>query len=232
MTIGIYKLNFKGTDKVYIGQSVNSVTARYKQHLSTLTRGDGSPKLQEAYNLYGLPSLELIEECNPSSINAREIYYIDRYDSLFNGFNATIGGTLPSEGTNNGNSVYSKINLLKSFRLLKNPKLTYEQIYSITGVAVPVIGRIARGSLHNWMHTKYPIASKIIKNNLDLRYKYTCRPSLEGTGYVVKSPEGILYTIDIVSDFCKEHSLTKGNFMPVLREQRRTHRGWTLHSKA
>lgn len=30
--VGIYKLNFRGTDQVYIGQSID-VDRRYKQHL-------------------------------------------------------------------------------------------------------------------------------------------------------------------------------------------------------
>jgi hypothetical protein len=229
MTTGIYKLTFNGTEKVYIGQSRDCIYNRFRQHLATLSRRDGSPKLQEAYNRFGPPLLTILEECSGTIINDREIFYIAKFNSFHNGLNAALGGAIPGEGVNNPNSRYSKISLLKTFRLLRNPTLSYKQISDVTEVSEAVVGRIARGTLHNWMHTKYPNLSKIITANLDKRHEYKCLPSLEGSGYIVKSPEGVLHTIYIVIDFCKKHNLTKGNLMPVLRGRRKSHRGWTLH---
>ena len=51
MTTGIYQLVFKGTDKVYIGQSID-IEHRYKGHISCLQLGKGVSKLQNAYNIY------------------------------------------------------------------------------------------------------------------------------------------------------------------------------------
>ena len=59
MTIGIYRLCFKNTDKCYIGQST-SIELRYKHHLNSFIVKKANPKMMEAYNTYGFPSLEIL----------------------------------------------------------------------------------------------------------------------------------------------------------------------------
>lgn len=52
-------------------------------------------------NKYGISNFtfEIIEECDKQSLNEREIYWIEYYDSFHNGYNMTIGGTA-CNGTN------------------------------------------------------------------------------------------------------------------------------------
>lgn len=55
---GIYKISVKGTDKVYIGESIK-VRSRLRTHISDLSKQRHSnPILQNMYNKYGVEALE------------------------------------------------------------------------------------------------------------------------------------------------------------------------------
>lgn len=104
--IGVYKIFFdNGKDKCYIGSSAalnlanyrRGINTRWKVHLSNLRRNKHhSIKLQHAYNKYGehLLIFELLETCDKGDIIDRENYYIDKYDSVKNGYNI-----LPAAGS-------------------------------------------------------------------------------------------------------------------------------------
>ena len=68
MSKGIYLLRFKGTDKVYIGQSLN-IEYRYRDHLNPANR---SQKLSEAFILYGNPTLEILCEATDDELDDLE----------------------------------------------------------------------------------------------------------------------------------------------------------------
>lgn len=95
---GIYKIQNKITNKIYIGQSV-SIKDRWRNHLYFAYWND------EKNHSYNYPlyrdirelgkenfSFSLIEECDSSLLNEREIYWISFYDSYNNGYNQTSGG--------------------------------------------------------------------------------------------------------------------------------------------
>lgn len=95
MSTGIYKYQNKINGKVYIGQSLN-IENRYKQHLyDAQSRAERGTGVDLAINKYGIDQFdfEIIEQCEPSQLNEREIYWIEYYDSYHNGYNRTIGGT-------------------------------------------------------------------------------------------------------------------------------------------
>lgn len=87
MTIGIYRLIFPNTDKCYIGQSVN-IERRYMQHLRSFELSSASAKLQNAYNMYGKPKLDiLLDSIEVSELDTCENEAIEIFDSFHNGFN-------------------------------------------------------------------------------------------------------------------------------------------------
>ena len=101
----IYKINNSINDKVYIGQTVQKVLYRFKNHLwSSENRKDMKEyPLYRAIRKYGKEnfSVEIIEEIADSSLNEREIYWIKYYNSFVpNGYNCTLGG--------GGNQKYSE----------------------------------------------------------------------------------------------------------------------------
>lgn len=91
----IYKITNDINNKVYIGQTIRSLSQRWSEHKhSACHLKNNSNYLYNAMNCYGIEhfKIELIEECENSLLNNREKYWIQYFDSLYNGYNATPGG--------------------------------------------------------------------------------------------------------------------------------------------
>jgi group I intron endonuclease len=88
----IYMIKNISSNKVYIGSSIYGLTKRKRCHITNLKNNKHhSIKLQNAWNKYGEDKFifEIIEICNKEDILAKEQYWIDKYDSYINGYNAT-----------------------------------------------------------------------------------------------------------------------------------------------
>lgn len=80
--------------KVYIGQS-SDISKRWKKHIQDLDLGiHHNRHLQNAWDKYGKDSFSfsVLEECEKSVLDEREIYYIKYYKSHSNGYNLDDGG--------------------------------------------------------------------------------------------------------------------------------------------
>lgn len=138
--IGIYKIINQINGKVYIGQSIN-IVKRWNEHKTTAF----NPKnknydiyLYRAIRKYGLENFifEVIEECSPADLNAREIYWISYYDSCNRdkGYNMTLGG--------NATAI--------------NPKEIcelWDQGYSIGEIAEKMKDKISYCTVKNYLHS-------------------------------------------------------------------------------
>ena len=87
---GIYKIENLINHKVYIGQSIN-IKIRWKNHLKVSKNPNSDCyeyPLYKAFRKYGINnfSFEILEECSKDSLNQRERYYINKYNSLDNNF--------------------------------------------------------------------------------------------------------------------------------------------------
>jgi group I intron endonuclease len=91
MKSGIYCLSFEGTDKVYIGKSVNLESRAYS-HEWNMKNQKASKKLQDAYNTYGTPIFTVLEYCNEKELYNLEKTYISEFNSVEQGFNHSPGG--------------------------------------------------------------------------------------------------------------------------------------------
>lgn len=103
MTQGVYILRFNGTSKVYIGESVN-IEDRLTTHLSDLKLGEVSnTKLLEAYKLYGIPVLEILERVpDRGMLTIVEAKYIEQFDAVDSGLNilySSAAKASPLDGT-------------------------------------------------------------------------------------------------------------------------------------
>lgn len=93
--IGIYKITNKITGKSYIGQSVNIATrwAAHKSVSRSYETLDGNELHKDILEL-GIEnfSFEVIEQISVDKLDQREIYWIQYYDTYYNGYNHTLGG--------------------------------------------------------------------------------------------------------------------------------------------
>ena len=87
---GIYKITNKYNNRSYVGKS-KDIMQRWATHERALLKGaHHSTKLQEDFNLYGgieAFDFSVIETCMPSELNEKEKHYINKFDSISNGYN-------------------------------------------------------------------------------------------------------------------------------------------------
>ena len=104
-------------DKSYVGQSIN-IENRWTHHKSELNNNRHiNDYLQNAWNKYGEDNFSfiVIEECKESELNEKEIYYINKYNSMNNGYNLCEGG--------NGIRGYRHTKEeIEKMRMIQNPK--------------------------------------------------------------------------------------------------------------
>ena len=135
MTCGIYKLVFNGTDSIYVGKSVN-IEYRYTAHLRSFKRGESSKKMKDAYETFGAPKVQVLEECDESELDIKELFYISSLNTVKMGFNSRDTATnsnTTSIGELNHKSKYSNAKIIECFNLLIDyPDMMFQEISEIT----------------------------------------------------------------------------------------------------
>jgi group I intron endonuclease len=89
--IGIYKItNPKG--KIYIGKSI-SIEERMNSYKYEGSRKH-QPKINNSISKYGIENheFEVIEYCSLEELNSKEIFWINKFDSIQEGLNCSSGG--------------------------------------------------------------------------------------------------------------------------------------------
>lgn len=95
----IYRISFIGSDKCYIGLSTDYKT-RWRSHKNSLRKGNSDCiGVQNAYDKYGKESmiftlLETSFNIDYKFLEQREKYYVKVYNSYYNGYNCTEGGSI------------------------------------------------------------------------------------------------------------------------------------------
>ena len=90
----IYKITNINTNKVYIGKTSRTIQERWKEHCKQFNQDALNRPLYNAMKKYGVDNflIEVVEECDESILSIREQYWIDAYNSYYDGYNATLGG--------------------------------------------------------------------------------------------------------------------------------------------
>lgn len=91
----IYKITNLINNKVYIGQTKQSLQERWYKHCQKhCDKHHFHMPIKQAIFKYGKEhfTIELLEECDVCLLNERECYWIQFYDSYTNGYNCTKGG--------------------------------------------------------------------------------------------------------------------------------------------
>jgi len=119
--IGIYIIRNLVNNKIYIGQSkdIKRRWAEHKRKYKNESEREHS-YLYNAMRKYGISSFsfDVLEECDETILNEREIYYIDKFNSTDHnvGYNISPGGDSNSNLLNENNP---------------NAKMTVEEVWDI-----------------------------------------------------------------------------------------------------
>lgn len=237
MTIGIYRLVFKNTNKCYIGQSVH-IEKRFKEHLYSFKTETATEKLLEAYKTFGKPTLETLVECSSTELDIFEDEAIEIFNDNFNTY--TTANQAPyGKGTEASNSKYTREQLIKVFQLLSTNKSLIE-ISQLTGVQRGMVYNVSIGLNHAWLQEEFSeIYSKILLENTNraaaryvqaaLHNKTNYCAAAKGIRYpLIQCPEGYVYRVHNVQQFARDHNIPKSSLHRVLTKESKQVKGWTL----
>ena len=97
----IYIIKNHINNKVYVGKTSDSIEHRFREHKSAAYKIDYSTyeysintKFYRAIRKYGIDNfyIELLDKVEVDELEQKEIEYIAKYDSYYNGYNSTLGG--------------------------------------------------------------------------------------------------------------------------------------------
>lgn len=118
----IYMITNKVNNKKYVGQTTKTGIERFKAHIAAAFKYDANFKLSRALRKYGVEnfSIETLKECSSKNeLNFFEKYFIEKFDTLKNGYNMTIGGeggdTYCEKSELEMKQIKNKISLANSF---------------------------------------------------------------------------------------------------------------------
>ena len=234
MTCGIYRLVFTGTDKCYIGQSVN-IENRYYTHISSFENSRANEKLMEAVKHYGNPKLEILCECYPSELNSLELEAMEIFDSVNNGFNVLSSPyhTPTLHGQDHPKSKYTNNQILEAAELLIDRYNTKKYIQEKTGVSLDTLKKISELKQHGWIKEVRPdIYNKLVSLLGKRNNPNPNTAEKQGIKYPsVISPDGnLVENINNLSEFCRTNNLITTNFSKLLKGKRKSCQGWRLAS--
>lgn len=227
MTCGIYKLNFKDTAKVYIGQALN-IQYRFKGHLRRLHKGTASIKMQQAYKCYGEPTVEILEECTEDMLNTRELYHIFDNNSVVDGLNTLIPGSL--EGAhyihNTANAQYGKQVYVSILDMLVNTTLTADKVAEILSVSKYIVRQIASLTSHKWLKIDHPE----MYGKLELQAKIGRNSIIHSSdrNTLLISPEEEEIPVINILKFTTDYSLPYGSIYSLIQGNILHFKGWRL----
>lgn len=117
----IYKILDKTNNKIYIGQTINTLEYRFKQHARTPLNTVQINSIDYAIQTKGINNfiITLIEECKVSELDEKEKYWIKYYNSYYDGYNLTFGGQKSKTKCLNDNQITSLINDYKNGVLIE-----------------------------------------------------------------------------------------------------------------
>lgn len=167
----IYAYRKKSNQKiVYVGQS-KDLKARHKQHTEydpfNINNKEYNYPLSRGIRKYGIDEYELLvleDNIPQEELNAREKYWIRYYDTCFNGYNQTIGGTYPSK------PIFDETIVDTIIAMLQDESFSFKDISEKTGVSLSHISNINKGNRRKRDELSYPIRKVNAKGSKGIKF--------------------------------------------------------------
>jgi group I intron endonuclease len=135
----IYRVKNKISGKVYIGQTIHTLEIRKNNHLKMVEAGKS--KFYKALKSYGVDNFDWVvidTATTKDELNQKEKQYIQKYNSIEEGYNMVDGGT-------GGYNEYAVI-----ANKLKRKGKTYEEIYSTNEIITKIKSNLSNRMIeHN-----------------------------------------------------------------------------------
>ncbi len=159
---GIYKFENKINGKVYIGQSIN-IEKRYGEHFNAHTNPNYKgydTKFYRALRKHGFVNFtfEILEQ-DCESLNDREAYWVQYYNSYEAGYNSNLGGEKVTENNeDHPNAKITNLQLLEIKQYLLETKISQYDIAEKYNLTQSEISQINQGKKwSNLGNYEYPI---------------------------------------------------------------------------
>ena len=166
--IGIYKIENKITNKVYIGKSIN-IEKRWIQHRCHLNNNvHANDYLQKAWNKYGENgfNFSVLCECEESILDEKEIYYINLHKATDRSYGYNLreggdGGSLSQETIEKLRGVGSILSEddVRHIKMCMYLLMDRKEISEINNVSPKVLTAISQGK--NWGYVLLELNDKI-----------------------------------------------------------------------
>jgi group I intron endonuclease len=90
----IYRIKNIINNKEYVGCTISTLKKRFEEHTYRCLKTDINTKLCNSMRKYGVENfhIDLIDECEVSSIYEKEKFFINEYNTFKDGLNSTYGG--------------------------------------------------------------------------------------------------------------------------------------------
>lgn len=155
---------------VYVGQTTD-IQYRHKQHCEydpfNINNKEYDYPLSRGIRKHGESEYQLIileNNIPKEKLNEREKYWIQYYNTYFNGYNQTIGGQNPTK------PIFTEKQIDKVIEMLKNPSFSYDDIESETNISKTHIHNINIGKRRKRDNIQYPIRQSNIKGSKGLKF--------------------------------------------------------------
>lgn len=215
----LYKIINKLNNKVYIGQTVNSLRQRWVGHCNTKAK----TAIASAIKKYGKENFEIKVIARANSINElnyREIYYIKLFNSLSPvGYNLTYGGQ-GSVGKKHSTETKEKMSTAHKNKPAHN-KGKARTIIERKRISLGSMGRIQS------LSTRIKISQKHKNKKLSESTKQKLSTLNGGKPFIVKDiNSNIVWTGSVLSNCAKDLSLNVSSISLCLHGKQRAHKGY------
>lgn len=208
----IYKITNKINNKIYIGQTIESLEKRWSRHNWKCTKSRNAMAITNAIIKYGKENfiIEQIDYANTiEELNNKEVYYIDYFNTMSpNGYNLKTGGD------NKRLSDETKKKISEGNKGKKRTEETKKKLSDSHKGWIP-----SEETKNKWRRAfggKRP-SDNTIKASIEANQKT----------YTLLSPDSILVTFTNMKSFCEENNLCNSKLCLVASGKRKSHKGWT-----